>query len=353
MVERGYSTGLYRAIAAVTAGATAPLPFSLAEWLVAAALLAAAWSTVRFAARAWRERGYVRRSGLRAAGSVLAAAGAIYLAFLLAWGLNYAREPFAVLAGLDASPAGTAELRAVCEQLVDRANAARATLPEDTGGVMRLPDGLAGALRRAGKGYRAASAAYDVLDGPPARPKPMAASRLFSYLGITGIFFPFTGEPNVNRDVPDPDIPFAIAHELAHARGFAREDEAGYVGYLACRYHPDPDFRYSGVLAASVYALNALASADRAAHRQLADRRSAAVRRDLQALQEWSDRYHGPVARLSRSVNNAYLRSQGQAEGVRSYGRMVDLLIAERRARPPGPSPRGGLGDGATLQGGT
>jgi hypothetical protein len=308
----------------------------LAEWLTAAALLIVAWSTVRFGARAWRDHGYLRRNWLNAVGSIFAGAGAIYMAFLLGWGLNYEREPFAVLAGLDASPAGTAELRAVCQRLVEEADALRAGLPEDAHGVMRLPDGLAGAITRAGKGYRAASAAYDVLAGRPARAKPMVASRVFSYLGITGIFFPFTGEPNVNTDVPQPDVPFAVAHEMAHARGFAREDEAGYIGYLACRYHPDPDFRYSGVLAASVYALNALAAADRAAYRELAERRSAAVRRDLQALQEWSDRYHGPVARLSRSVNNAYLRSQGQAEGVRSYGRMVDLLIAERRARPPG-----------------
>ena len=333
MVERGYSEGLYRAIAAMTARATGWLSFSLAEWLAAAFLLAVVWAIARFALRGTRERGYLRRSWLHALGSVLGVAGVIYLAFLLGWGLNYAREPFAVLAGLDASPARTAELRAVCEQLVERANALRVELPEDRRGVMRLPDGLRGALGRADKGYGGAAAVYGVLAGRPARAKPLASSRIFSYLGITGIFFPWTGEPNVNTDVPDPDLPFAISHEMAHARGFAREDEAGYVGYLACRFHPDADFRYSGALAASVYALNALASADRSAHRQVAGQRSAAVRRDLQALQEWSDRYSGRVSRVSRSINNAYLRSQGQAEGVRSYGRMVDLLIAERRAR--------------------
>jgi hypothetical protein len=333
VAERGYSEGLYRAIAAVTARATGRIPFSLAEWLVAAALVAVGWRVARFVARARRERGQLRRSALRAAGSVFAAAGGLYLAFLLAWGLNYAREPFAVLAGLDASPARVAELRAAGDELVEQADALRVGLPEDARGVMRLPDGLPGALARAERGYREAAAVYGVLAGHPGRAKPLAASRIFSYLGITGIFFPFTGEANVNADVPQPDLPFAISHEMAHARGFAREDEAGYIGYLACRFHPDADFRYSGVLAASVYALNALAGVDRAAHRQVAGRRSAAVRRDLQALQEWSDRYSGRVSRVSRSINNAYLRSQGQAEGVRSYGRMVDLLIAERRAR--------------------
>jgi hypothetical protein len=30
---------------------------------------------------------------------------------------------------------------------------------------------------------------------------------------------------------------------------------------------------------------------------------------------------------------------RGQREGVRSYGRMVDLLMAERRGRGPSPPP--------------
>lgn len=332
-MERGYSRGLYRAIAAVSARASALFGFSLGEWLFAAALLSAAWTLARFLVRGGREPGYLRRHWRHGLARLAVVAGIVYATFLVGWGLNYAREPFAVLAGLDASPASSAELRAVCEQLVERANALREGLPEDARGVMRLPDGLAGAVARSDKGFRAAGALYTVLAGRPARAKPLLSSRVFSYLGITGIFFPWTGEPNINADVPDPELPFGISHEMAHARGFAREDEAGYVGYLACRFHPDQDFRYSGVLAASVYALNALATTDRAGYRDIAGRRSAAVRRDLKALQEWSDRYSGRLSRVSRRVNNAYLRSQGQPEGVRSYGRMVDLLIAERRAR--------------------
>ena len=346
IVERGYSTGLYPVIAAAGARLSGRLPFSLAEGLVAAFALLVSWRAVRFVAKAARRRGYLREAWLPAVANVTIAAGILYLTFLLVWGLNYAREPFAVAAGLDASPPSVAELRAACADLVQRANALREGLPEDARGVMRLTDGLAGARGRAEAGYRHAGAVHAVLAGRSSPAKPIVASRVFSYLGITGIFFPWTGEPNVNADVPDPDLPFAIAHEMAHAHGFAREDEAGYVGYLACRFHPDPDFRYSGVLAASIYALNALAGVDRAAHRELADRRSPAVRRDLRALQEWSDRYSGRLSRASRSVNNAYLRSQGQAEGVRSYGRMVDLLVAERRGRSAAPAPRDNLGDG-------
>jgi hypothetical protein len=173
-----------------------------------------------------------------------------------------------------------------------------------------------------------------VLAGARASAKPVMVSTALSYLGIGGIFSPFTGEANVNMTLPEPDVPFAACHELAHARGFAREDEANYVGYLACTRHPDADFRYSGLLAASVYAMNALVGVDRAAHADLEARRAPGVRRDLQALAAWAERYRGPAERASRAVNDAYLKSQGQKEGVRSYGRMVDLLIAERRPRP-------------------
>ena len=352
LVERGYSEGLYPKVAAAAGLLTGRLPFSLAEWVVAAALVVAVGGLALFVRRALRQRGYLRKAWLPALVSVLGAAGALYLAFLVMWGLNYAREPFAVLAGLDASPPRVAELRAVCGQLVERANALRAGLPEDAQGVMRLQGGVPGALARAERGYLEAGAVYGVLAGRHGRPKPLLSSALVSYLGITGIYFPFTAEANVNAGVPEPDLPFAISHEMAHQRGFAREDEAGYIGYLACQFHPDGDFRYSGALAASVYALNALARVDPPAQRELAGRRAAGVARDLRALEEWSARHRGRVARASRSVNDAYLRSQGQPEGVRSYGRMVDLLIAERRARSTAPVPRGSLGADAVFRGG-
>jgi hypothetical protein len=227
-----------------------------------------------------------------------------------------------------------AELTAVCERLISETNNARDRLPEDAAGVARLADGRLGALRRARAAYGEAARIGPVLAGASAPAKPVMVSTVLSYLGISGIFSPFTGEANVNMTLPDPDVPFAACHELAHARGFAREDEANYVGYLACTRHPDTDFRYSGLLAASMYAMNELAHVDREGHMRLDARRAPGVRRDLAALEAWAERYRGPAERVSQAVNNAYLKTQGQKEGVRSYGRMVDLLIAEERSRP-------------------
>jgi hypothetical protein len=154
-----------------------------------------------------------------------------------------------------------------------------------------------------------------------------------SYLGISGIFIPFTGEANVNGTVPDWEIPFTAAHELAHQRGFAREEEANYVGYLACLAHPDRDFQYSGTFRAGLYALSALGRADRKAYGELRGSLAPPLRRDLAALFAWQRRYESRLGEVQDKVNDAYLKTQGQADGVRSYGRMVDLLLAERRAK--------------------
>src|SRR5207245_2229143 len=184
LVARVYSRGVYRVAAAVLAATLGRWPFSVGEvllWLAAAAF--GAW-TARLAARLWHGRG--RRLGVvrGAVSEAWIAAGVVYLAFLLLWGLNYRRRPYAELAGLDVRPASVAELIAVCERLVGESNRARDGLPEDAGGVMRLAAGRAGALRRAPDGYREAARIQPALEGPSARAKPVLVSTALSYLGI-------------------------------------------------------------------------------------------------------------------------------------------------------------------------
>jgi hypothetical protein len=249
--------------------------------------------------------------------------------------LNYRRLPFAISAGLDTRTPAPWELQSVSRNLVARANDLRVGLPEDARGVMRLRDGRDGMLKRAAQGSTALRSLYPWLGPEGAGPKLFTASPLFSYLGITGLFMPWSSEAHVNATLPDSDLPFVAAHELAHRQGYAREDEANYLGYVACRVHPDRDFQYSGALAASAYALAALAPIDRPAYVALGALRSPAVARDLAAEAAWRERYRSVLGDVARRINDTYLRSQGQPAGVASYGLMVDLLIAERRRADP------------------
>jgi len=63
-------------------------------------------------------------SNLSTLADAWAAAGALCLAFVILWGLNYRRPPYAVLAGLDARPATVGELTAACERLIGETNRA-------------------------------------------------------------------------------------------------------------------------------------------------------------------------------------------------------------------------------------
>src|SRR5262249_13807619 len=79
-------------------------------------------------------------------------------------------------------------------------------------------------------------------------PKQLVLSSLATWAGITGFYIPFTGEVTFNPDVPAFDLPMAIAHHKAHQRGYAREDEANFIGYLVCINSTEPYVRYSGYL---------------------------------------------------------------------------------------------------------
>ncbi len=334
-VERAYARGLFPPVERILSTATGWVPFSVAEVLVLAGPLLLFAGVIRALRR--RRSGPPRRAVLVRLARVVTAAALVVLAFDLLWGFNYDRQPVARLLAYDTRPASADELAALASALVSESAALRMGLAEDAQGALRLPDGRRGALGRAGLGF-APGRGLDTLPCPAVggRPKLVLLSPLLSYAGISGIFIPFTGEANVNATLPDWEIPFTAAHELAHQHGYAREDEANYVGYRACREHPDRDFQYSGTFQAALYSLSALAGADRAAYGRLRGEMPAPLGRDLAVLAAWRARYQSRLGTVQDRINDAYLKTQGQREGVRSYGRLVDLLLAERRAASQG-----------------
>ena len=52
------------------------------------------------------------------------------------------------------------------------------------------------------------------------------------------------------------------------------------------------------------------------------------VEEDLRLNREFWARYDGKIAEVSNKVNDTYLKANGQKEGVKSYNRMVDLIVA-------------------------
>jgi hypothetical protein len=178
-------------------------------------------------------------------------------------------------------------------------------------------------------GYNRLSEKFDFIKANPAPAKGLALSIVQSYMGISGIYIPWFAEANVNTDTPPQNLPATVAHELAHRQGAAREEEANFWGIMACMNSGDPNVEYSGAFLAYTYLSNALADADFIAWVELWEGLNDEVREDLFGVREHYEQYEGPINDLSEAINDSYLKAMQQEEGVKSYGRVVDLLVAE------------------------
>lgn len=330
-VEALYSTGIYKPIGLVLSNITSMVPTSLAELILAFAIISITWRIILLVIHLFKQPKMRKHLFFNSIINTLVAISITYFSFILLWGLNYYRLPFSTISKLDVKPSTTKELEGLCENLLEHAKTLRNSVKENSKGIMQLSNGKKDVFNRASTGFQNASKLYPELGGKYGPPKSVILSRLMSYTGITGVYFPFTGEANVNISVPDSDIPATACHEMAHQRGFAREDEANYIAYVTCKMNPDVDFQYSGTLLALIESTNALYYQDPIAFKELRSNYSDGLIRDLQAINEYWRQYEGPVNEVSNKINDTYLKANNQSDGIHSYGRMVDLLLAEYR----------------------
>ncbi len=330
-VEKLYSQGIYRFVGQGLSLITGILPFSTAEIIVVAFFVYILYRLFYLVYSFVKREKSGKQSLLIFFRDFIVVVSILYFAFVLTWGLNYQRSPFSKTASFSEGTVSIDDLTDVCRELINRSNEFRAKVAEDERGVMKLTVSRSLALENAYKGYDEASRIYPLLGGKFGRPKGVLLSKGLSLLGIGGVYFPFTAEANVNMDTPDSMIPFNICHELAHQRGFAREDEANFIGYVTCISNPDMEFKYSGYVNALVYAMNALYDHDRGRFNQLRKEYSEGIVRDLNARKIYWQNYEGTLDRISSNVNNAFLKANMQQAGIESYGRMVDLLIYQYR----------------------
>lgn len=248
-------------------------------------------------------------------------------AYLWLLGVDYHADTFREKSGLDAAPVSTEDLYAVTAWFVRNAAALSGTVSRDAEG--HYSEDLDAVFTRSAGIYDALSEEFPCLEARFRMPKKMLLfSKVSSCMGFTGVFFPFTGESNINIDAPGCMIPFTVAHELAHQRSTFDESEANFLGIAACLSSGDPVYTYSGYLSGSLYLLNALYRADRDAWRELHSLITGPMAVDWNDNNAYWDRFESKVSTVSDKVYDGFLKAQGQELGTRSYGACVDLLVA-------------------------
>lgn len=334
-VDHYYSHSFYLILSSAISRVSGLVSFSLGEALIVGLPAVGLFFVL------WRTRRQLLRgdSGFQIALSrtceliwVLAVAFAV---FQLLFGLNYQRPPLAAGLQLASRPATQIELEDIALLIIAEVNHNF----DEAQSLGHTRDEVSAAIERA---YQAA----DLLGAPASArfgpPKPVYASRIMTRLGISGIYSPFTGEPNINTNQPESELPFSIAHEKAHQRGYAREDEASFVAFLVCTRSDSPFVRYSGfsrglrVLAP----LRAAVSPER--YHEIVDQLSPGVRKDLQKNAEfWRIARHPMLEKLADRTNNTYLRANGVSSGTANYGEVVSLIIGYYLTYPSAPRQAG------------
>jgi hypothetical protein len=308
---------------------TSWVPFSLGEaviWLSPLALFLVLRHAIRHRCGSWR-------AAFVYVGILLSAVVTLFSVFVLNFAAGYRGSTLDQKLELDREKVSARELYDTAEILIDRINRETAEVDFIEGGFSVMPYNLNEMNGKLAEAYRDFSDEHDFITHVDSRVKPVLLSEVMSHMHITGVYSFFTGEANVNVNFPDYTIPYTAAHELAHQRGIAREDEANFVAFLVCIGSDDPYIRYCGYLNAYEYVANALWSADKELYYKAAARLNGEVKAEMAAYNDFYDRYRdSAVSNVSGTINDSYLQSQG-TPGTVSYGMVVDLTVAYYKAQ--------------------
>ncbi|MBQ9747443.1 MAG: DUF3810 domain-containing protein [Clostridia bacterium] len=312
-------------IRAVLATLTSWIPFSLAEFLLLGSPMLVGLLTILLLRRTRRSMA----EGVRTTVAILSVVSLFYTLSV------FGNEPGFYVDTVDKT-VGIEREDLSPEQLYETAVLLVEDIREDLPAVS-YPRGTYSAMTFSySELNRKLNAAYDTLcdryggfDRMHTNTKPVMLSEPWTYTHISGMYTFFTGEANVNVNYPDFIVVSSAAHEMAHQRGINREDEANFVAYLVCSLSDDPYIRYCGNVDVLNEVLGQLYSASPELYAKVAATVPDEVKRENTAYSQFFEKYRETVvSEVSTAVNDAYISSNNQPAGVKSYGLVVDLVAA-------------------------
>lgn len=243
--------------------------------------------------------------------------------FQLCFGINNYRETMEILFDLGDTKITEENLTATYTYLVAKTNEAKIEAMNSSAELS-----LENILLTAYKGYENLGKNYPFISTSKVRVKPLLISPLFSSSGYTGIYLYFVGEPTINSMPPLFSLGYVACHEIAHQKGFSSENDANFIGFLACLNHENPWFKYSGYEAAMTYVGNSLYNTNKETYMELSKARSKAVVDDLIMEQKfWSSHIVEKNQEIHNTINDSFLKANNQPEGIVSYSRVTELLV--------------------------
>lgn len=162
--------------------------------------------------------------------------------------------------------------------------------------------------------------------------KPSLFDEILSYTGILGYYNPFTTEAQYNTNLPATYLPFTIAHESAHQLGFARENEANFIGFIICEKSQKLELKYSAYLYTSKSLLYNIRLSNPEFAGQAALFFSEDVKKDIENEKKFFEKHDGFINDIFHFTNDLFLKSNRQ-EGSITYSYFIELLATYERKK--------------------
>ena len=242
--------------------------------------------------------------------------------FLFLWGMNNYRLDIEELFELDQGEITQEDLEDTYLWFIEETNRIKNQLNEKD--VLDLEE----IMLSTDEGFNVLASEYSFISSRDARVKPLGISELFSQSGYSGIYLYVFSEPTINIMPHITSLPFVASHEMAHQQGFASEDDANFVGFLAAAHHKKFFFRYSAYLSGMTYVGNSLYRTDQEAYKKLNVLIDDGVRKDLQERSEfWNNHIQPRTEKVHNQMNDLFLKANNQPEGILNYSNVTKLLV--------------------------
>lgn len=327
-VEHWYSNGLYHYLAKGFRFAFGWIPVSVGDlfYTIASVLM------LRFLFLIVKRRSIIKKP-LYVFREIAIVISLAYFVFHLFWGMNYYRQPIHKTLGINATYT-IEELFQFTEKLIAKTNATQVKITGNDTLPVELPYTKKAAFKIIPEGFQKLERVIPELAYRPKSIKTSIYSLALTYMGYSGYLNPFTNEAQVNGLLPDFKFPVVSCHEAAHQLGYAAENEANFIGYLAAIHNSDMHFNYSAYSSALKYCLRELGIRAPEKANALYKKINKGVMKNYIASEEFWRAYQNNAEAVFKDSFNTFLKLNNQAAGIKSYNYMVPLLINYHKEAP-------------------
>jgi hypothetical protein len=323
-VEENYSNGLYPYISRIQRAILGWIPFSVGDLFYAFLVIIIIVKTVQFFKYILRKK-VNRQYLLNGLKQVIFFFLFVYVFFYGLWGLNYSRKGISYQLNLDVKAYAVSDIDTLTNLLQQKLNFYAATIDLKQRDSFNKKRTL---FEKASEAYLYADDIYPFLRYDPQSIKPSLYSYLGNYFGFQGYYNPFSGEAQVNTTIPKFLEPFVSAHEVAHQVGYAKENEANFVAFLACKSYPNNTYRYSLYFDMYLYSITELDKRDSVLAKAHRDNLHVQAKKDIDEYRQFLRKYRNQVEPVISWIYDGYLQANDQPEGKKTYNMVIAFLVA-------------------------